>query len=285
MQGDGCKGQMVRIGWWSATMPTAITRIYTDEGFAIAADGSKQNDDLIVEDTAQKIFSIEQGSAVLAYSLAGCIGITSDSGEVVFDLVSRAKDALHCRAIQTSRPKTLNAFAKLVCSELARSLRSATKKRTDIHFEERPYQNRKAARNGGFTIARIFLDGYYNGDACRATLELFHVNQKFQNPVIECENAVTDGPSCYGSAEVLTLIVEGDRRFSPYRPIHQNWPKLTLAGAIEIGSNLIRAQMTEDAREIDPETCNAIGGHMHIATITRTDGFRWVPGYEPIQKA
>jgi hypothetical protein len=43
----------------------------------------------------------------------------------------------------------------------------------------------------------------------------------------------------------------------------------------------IQASADPEAAKVD-EYANAIGGHIHMATITPTEGFQWVPGFEPI---
>ena len=51
--------------------------------------------------------------------------------------------------------------------------------------------------------------------------------------------------------------------------------------AQRIARSFIRACGSPQGRRLDPERCNEIGGHTQIATITRTRGFRWVPGHKP----
>jgi len=37
-----------------------------------------------------------------------------------------------------------------------------------------------------------------------------------------------------------------------------------------------------EGRAIDPEIAATIGGRIHMATITPANGFRWIPGFEPL---
>jgi len=64
-------------------MPTAIVRVYTNEGFVIAADGRNLNSeaqpgtDPIITDEAQKIFPAQHHKASLAYAIAGVAGLNT----------------------------------------------------------------------------------------------------------------------------------------------------------------------------------------------------------------
>ena len=60
--------------------------------------------------------------------------------------------------------------------------------------------------------------------------------------------------------------------------------RVSLADAVEAGRNYIEACSSPIARELDNESCRGIGGHIHIATITR-DGFSWIAapkGFRPL---
>jgi hypothetical protein len=73
-----------------------------------------------------------------------------------------------------------------------------------------------------------------------------------------------------------------DERFAAYRTQKQMGGSLGLDDAVQVAANFIRACSDPAALEVDPYTCAAIGGHIHIATITPRNGFRWVYGFEPI---
>ena len=82
-------------------MSTSIVRIYTPEGFVIAADGRNYNADTktVVSDSVQKIFPIEQMGGRLAYTLTGTCEITPrHSNEVTFDLLPWIHEAIRVTA-------------------------------------------------------------------------------------------------------------------------------------------------------------------------------------------
>jgi hypothetical protein len=81
-----------------------------------------------------------------------------------------------------------------------------------------------------------------------------------------------------GSQAILRLLLDGrDRRLAVYKLE----PPRNMPEAIATATKYIRAYSDPEAREIDPKACAAVGNRIHIATITPTDGFRWVPGFEP----
>lgn len=93
-------------------MSTAIARIYTPEGFVVAADGRAYDPDnrMVISDSVQKIFPIEQSRRRLAYALAGTAGLTrKNSPEVVFDFVSETAKAVE--ALAETRPRSLRHYA------------------------------------------------------------------------------------------------------------------------------------------------------------------------------
>jgi hypothetical protein len=83
----------------------------------------------------------------------------------------------------------------------------------------------------------------------------------------------------YGSRKVFDRLNQEDDFFSDYRPCKIS-EKLTLADAIVIARNRVRAHFDPVAIKLDP-SCRAMGGHIHIAKVTREEGLRWVPGFEP----
>lgn len=96
-------------------------------------------------------------------------------------------------------------------------------------------------------------------------------------------NLWTTGPD-----EVGRLIKARDSRFEKYLDNNQV-PSETvrlqssseLVDMIRQSRSIIDAHKSDEAREIDPQGSGSIGGHIHIATITPIEGFKWVPGFEP----
>ncbi len=263
-------------------MPTTIMGIYTNQGFVIAADGRKKDSarDLIISDCAQKIWPIQNGKAMLAYALAGDIGVTPKrSSQVIFDFVEEVRKTVESDLMTREQPTTLNAYAELVAQELNLSLRRRIEECPNAYFSEESVLARPRNSGGGFTFTRVFFYGYHDGYASCATVEFHHIEQRLQEPNVLVAKPPEPGLRAHGSKKVLDLIVAG--RFRAYKLPRRDWRQLPLSEAIDIAHDLVRAQMSEEARKIDPEVCNGIGGHIHVATITRKDGFTWVPGRDP----
>jgi hypothetical protein len=49
--------------------------------------------------------------------------------------------------------------------------------------------------------------------------------------------------------------------------------------------NDILAHYNPEALAIDEPSCRGVGGRVQIGTVTFGEGFRWVPGFEPLNLA
>jgi hypothetical protein len=63
-----------------------------------------------------------------------------------------------------------------------------------------------------------------------------------------------------------------------YRQVCQMAKPTAMAPATRVALNVIRAHRCREAKSIDPDVCAAVGGHIHIATVTQSDGFKWALG-------
>lgn len=282
MVGDIPFGSIIRFRQvpYCIPMPTAISRIYTKEGFVVAADSRSQNSETGENcDSTQKIFLVNKPGILLAYSLAGTVGITpTNSAEIIFDFYRESSRAIESDRVRNARPKTLHEYADLFSNEVYERLSREIEKQPDAYFQEEGYQARETGPDGGFKIVQIWFDGYYIGVASSARVEFFHVEQRIDRE-IRSPIPMPDGPECYGSKKVLDLIKTAS--FSDYKLPHQDWEVLTLSAAIGISRDLILAQMSDGSRRIDEDAWGAIGGRIHAATVTRSAGAAWVPGFEP----
>ena len=85
-----------------------------------------------------------------------------------------------------------------------------------------------------------------------------------------------DVPIAYGSDAVWDnlLGLRDDPEFEEYRPA-ASFGADGILRAINIARNCVLAHYDVMAHVLDPETCRAIGGHIHIAQITPARGFDW----------
>src|SRR5690242_9871498 len=73
----------------SEPMSTAIVRIYTQEGFVIAADGRRRRtrDWKIISDHVQKVFPVVEPGRSIAYAMTGTTQIPAENEEILFDFI------------------------------------------------------------------------------------------------------------------------------------------------------------------------------------------------------
>lgn len=86
------------------------------------------------------------------------------------------------------------------------------------------------------------------------------------------------------SRRIGGIVLEGKEEplLLAYRQPNIEMTTCTVNLAIERSHTLIVAHTDPEAISIDP-LCRTVGGHIHIATITQLEGFRWV--VSPLQDA
>jgi hypothetical protein len=139
-------------------MSTAIVRIYTSEGFVIAAEGRKFDDQkrIVVSDVVQKIFPLCEGATTLAYTIGGTVELTpKGSSEIVYDRASVVHKAI--RNLTPSKIKSLWHFGEALSKAVG----------------DLPDQA-KSVLLGTEPELIVSFDGYYNGRAKRAHVKLFY---------------------------------------------------------------------------------------------------------------
>jgi hypothetical protein len=113
-----------------------------------------------------------------------------------------------------------------------------------------------------FTIAELFLDGFYEDLPSRVAIRFHHDQQSLLEPEI------LDQPFTLGN-----LIVQGPR--TPGFMVLQRCVPHSLDEAVDEATRYINSCSDPDSKAIDPEACAKIGGHIHVATITKDAGFQW----------
>jgi hypothetical protein len=251
-------------------MSTAIAKHYVHEGFAIAADGRKRDSEthFIVSDDTQKIFDIP--GMQIGYALMGTVELSpEDSKETTFDFCDQVVKSIEY--LGPRKFKDLFEYASELAGPINNRLAEARRNATIGPYPAQPSK----LPGPGHDIARVLFDGYYQDKPSRVHVRFFHDNQKLSTPQITREPL---GPLVLGPGALLYLILdENDQRFTRYR---RPWDD-TLPGAVEACKNCILAFSSPEALEIDQEASLGVGPNVHIATITRTDGFQWVQGFKP----
>jgi hypothetical protein len=258
-------------------MPTAVIAVHTPTGFVIAADGrSCRADDLsVITDTAQKVFEIKSPACALAFAVMGTAEIvaTDESGEKL----NLVEELLRLSSLQNpQRSKNLIGFMTRICCSINQSIRHMKDRgRIDAYPDYAPQE--PGLR--GTTISTVLVCGYFRGYPELVEARFFHDKQTLRDPDIRY-TALGD-ERIYGSTILGKLIESGDPRFSKYH-VQMSAFDPPVQQVVEFSAKYIEAHADPAALALDPRICRAIGGRIHIATVTRQDGFRWVQGFEPV---
>lgn len=229
---------------------TAIVRKCTDGGFVIAADGlQNERDGSIVGRAKQKIFSFA-GNKFLAYSFTGRIGIGPDDGdEITFDFIKQFQEAAESTSIR--RSQTLKEYAQRIAMRVNQKLEETCKDPRIMFGDEQPDEPGSL----GSTVADVLIDGYRGGIPHSVEVRFYRISGALAEPSISVQDD-------------LSLM-----------SIHALYDAILYARAYIEGCS------GPEAQRIDSEHCSKIGGHIHIAVITKDHGFEWVPGHEPISNS
>jgi hypothetical protein len=245
---------------------TVIIRAITDSGFVVAADGRLTAEDkkTPINGDVQKIFPISSANGKFAISFTG--------GRLAceVDLVRAFRDSASALALDviTDLPNYLGRL----CAPIKSALDSCLFDPQDGRFDE---------DLPGRTIAEIFVDGFLDTYPRSGSIRLFHLDGHIQNPELYGE-PLPHPPMIHGS-EFLTKALYGDipdLRFLQYR-VSLTSP-LQAETVVKITRRYIDACADPLAIDMD-DFCLSVGGHLHVATVTRESGFQWLSGYEPVE--
>jgi hypothetical protein len=271
--GDEVAGTLGFPGEGQIRMPTAILSTYTGDGFIVAADGMSQGKDGTVTTRSRGKICQFGGNNWLAYAFAGRVAIGPDQGpEFSFDFIDTVDEAVQTLAIK--RFATLSAYAARLAKNTQRILREACGK-AHITFND---------ADGALDtiLADVIISGYFKEVAATVQIEFYRHNRRFAKPQVIIHNL--DGPTRIGSLLMNFLFSRKEHPlYHRYlRPLPVPLPHLSeaMVNAIIEARAYIKACESDEARKLD-SFCKTIGGHIHIATITRTDGFQWVRGFKP----
>jgi hypothetical protein len=274
-------GDLVRVptrisGDYLATqMATAIYRSYTSDGFVVGADGRVGGP--FGTETGQKIFCFGTNRSV-AYAFTGMIQLgPEDTPEVDFDFIEQFSRA--AQQISSRRCRTLFDYAERLSNQVNRALKDAQRKGRIQYPEDAP-----SPHEPGGTIANVFADGFHGGFPERARMRFSHRNQVLSDPTVFREELAPGQPFLSGLPEVWERLRNRDADFSKYLAPLEGTPhdSESLSNEISRAHCYIRACSGPEARGLNEKIASGIGGHIHIASVTLTAGFRWVLGLEPI---
>lgn len=249
---------------------------YSPQGIAIAADGREKRNGKRVTDSRRKIFSFDSGAhTVLAYALTGCAQDVDDDRRN-YDLDRAVADAL-----QTAIPAGQNVATYL--GQIGEAMRDhlASAKHTGA-IAEYPQCDQSGL------IATLVVGGFYEKYPFTALVSLWHKEQELEPPRFEIRRApgIEEKPMLLGPRKILDAICDPTPNpLSKYRKtalgkLLRREP-ISLPDAVMAAEKYIEAVMHPySLNELDPR-CSEVGGHIHSATITLSDGFKW--GKPPLQ--
>jgi hypothetical protein len=259
-------GQFVGPLPFLINMSTAIAIVWNDGGFGIASDTlhCEEGSHRPISEDVQKLFPITLPNAKLAFALCGTTqlrGLKSGIEEVLFDFAIDAPEAFE-RVTEAREPDLLG-FAKRVAADITERLARAVEMLSNPN-----------------SVTHMVIVGYYNG--CPDYVEIKFTVSTAPDKTTRCEGRAwpldRDKPTGCGSAIILEKLRahDDDPLFAQYRP-SASCGRVGIDRAVEIAMNTVRAHLNQTIRELDPETCAAIGGKIRVAKITLADGFSCFP--------
>ena len=248
--------------WTKAITMTATATVYSPFGFAVAADGRQRWENFATRDEfirqsesehAQKVFRFTSASSTLAYFIRGHIANRDRS----FDVGIELQQLLPSMAKGESRDA--NDLATGISSHLDRYVKTA--------MHEQRIE----------TYPQIFIDllGYIDHQPAWVEIQFFPVSRHQKGPLYEIQHrSIWPGLSIVtGSLVIRDLIVANHPMFSRFCGPFDYRKSIDQAASFVQG--YIEACCSPEALEFDRE-CEMFGGHIHVATITPQEGFRWV---------
>lgn len=261
--GDSAVDDFRLTGVYCEPMSTAVVRIFTPEGFVIAADGlRKYADGRVLSENVQKVFPTQSRLwGHLAFALTGWTWVENDS--VKMDWASHAKSV--AASLESKPIRDTEQYGELLSGKIRGWV-------SDNKSKFREYYNQLIPQD-----TKLLLCGYVDGGPRLSTHRLTF-GQKIRHECTEKFSPHQSAAWFSGSPVIKQILLDGtDRNFDRYKTTgleKLGQEEISLVEAIDVAKNYILACSDPKAREID-KNCEQIGGHIHIATITPQTGFKW----------
>jgi hypothetical protein len=236
-------------------MPTALSIVQNEDGFAIASDSFHYDMDsgTALPGYIQKIFPFNVPNPSLAYCLCGIITFSAmdKRGQPsVFNLLTEVPNVLATMTTMATLRQFAEVFGKRICTRL--------RKATTLTPPRIP------------TITHILLLGYYNGTPGIAVVEIRSAN-RFEYDVDPKDVPHNTVNGCFPGEILKRFYV--DPVFEPFRA--RDCPHSGIQVPLEIARQAVLACYDQEVRTKYPEA-NVVGGPIHLAKITHAAGFEWI---------
>lgn len=240
---------------------TATAVMYTQFGFALAADGwqlwenAPTRDDFIRQSESrsfQKIFGFGADGIALGYFVRGHIANKDRS----FDLAAALEKELARRTLSVT---DLETFLRTLGTGLEEYIRRAG---SEGRIDEYPE-------------AYVDLMGYIRGQPFWVELQFLRFGNFNTGTLYNISPRPMWPGACLvsGSLTIRDLIVQGHPAFSRFCNLFDY--KESLEKSARYVKGYVEACCSPIAAQFDPD-CAGLGGHIHVATIDPSHGFRWV---------
>lgn len=265
---DDASSILCRFGQLSLdSRMTAISLCYTNTGFVIAADRRQQMYDSVKgeyietgEDNFQKIFDIVEDDKVLAYGLMGNV-ISNDDGS--FDVL--AEIGKQRERLARIRFADLWDYVNRISYNLKLAFDAAWK---DGRID--PWQHSEGEYDN--LLLRLIFLGYMHKKPSSVQAEFFHKNKRAKLRVSLVIQPIP-GQNALAAPIGILAAISHDERFAAYR--RSTSLDMTIEDALNFTKSQIEACATPLAAKIDPR-CKGIGGFIHVAAVTKNEGFKWL---------
>ena len=260
--------------FWVKESMTAIIRTLTLEGTVLAADGRNTGavDGTVISDSVQKIFPVATANGTAAYCLCGTVNVISDDRlRVVVDIADEIRKS--AESLTNRRTGSLVGYATRLFRPVCTALRDAYEGGEFSQFASQP----TSPFERGDTILRVYFHEYRDGLPSSVAVRLYQENGKLAEPEIVTEPLLPIHRTDLPVPRIGGIVLGGreEPTLAAYRQPNIEMTTCTLNLAIERSRALIDAHTDPEAIAIDP-LCRTVGGHIHIATITPSEGFKWV---------
>jgi hypothetical protein len=215
----------------------------------------------------------------LAFSFFGAAQLgraDRDEMDEVFDFTKASADSVKSLPLENFR--NLQDYAAAFSASVFDAL-SKRVQRGNIILPEIPSTS---PRGRGYTIVEIGVDGYHKGLPGRVTIRFYHENQKLREPEI-ITSALEQG-LFYGIEGIANRLLNRDPLLDHYLNLIELDDSYSEAAAewASFSRAFIAACAGPEGALVNPKASLNIGGHIHIASVTVAEGFRWIPGFKAI---
>jgi len=255
-------GAEIVPAWVEYLKMTATATIYASSGFAMAADGrqswgysptfrSREGE----SETVQKIFEITRKDAALAYCIRGETVNEGMSWDIAAELQNSVASLSPRRFADSAR------FIGALCLDL----------------EGRIEHARQRGQLDGYPTTELCFVGYFRSAPCWIDVQfLSYRNQSGSLHRVMPRDCHPGRNYMSGSPVLNQMILDDDPRTAHLLGLKNS--DISLDAATDFARNYIETCCSPLIREVEPDGCKTVGGHIHVATVTPYES-SWITRY------